>query len=276
MLLHGLPVHSYLWRGVIPQLAESHRVIVPDLLGHGRSAKDASIDFSPPAQAEHFEAFMEHMDFQTPVVLGVSDLGSMLGLSWASEHEDEVRGLVLVEAIIHGGEDFYRSAPLKAKLTFSTLRKNPRLARRKIVDQNVGMEVMLPSMIHRKLSDAEVAEYAQAWVDPEVRARVLLSLGPSEMPKKGRTTHPDQATAIMDATAPWLASTALPKLVLAARPGLLIGRDDVRYIEENLENTTVVAIGRGKHFVQEDQPEAIATATAAWLAELPEVPPARP
>jgi pimeloyl-ACP methyl ester carboxylesterase len=35
MLLHGWPQHWWMWRGVIPQLAPHHRVICPDLRGHG-------------------------------------------------------------------------------------------------------------------------------------------------------------------------------------------------------------------------------------------------
>jgi len=35
LLLHGFPQHWWAWRGVIPGLAEHHRVIVPDLRGAG-------------------------------------------------------------------------------------------------------------------------------------------------------------------------------------------------------------------------------------------------
>ena len=39
VLLHGNPTSSYLWRNVIPELAESGRVIAPDLIGQGDSDK---------------------------------------------------------------------------------------------------------------------------------------------------------------------------------------------------------------------------------------------
>jgi len=35
LLLHGWPQHWWMWKGVIPALAESHRVICADLRGHG-------------------------------------------------------------------------------------------------------------------------------------------------------------------------------------------------------------------------------------------------
>ena len=39
VLLHGNPTSSYLWRDVMPSLAELCRVIAPDLIGHGDSDK---------------------------------------------------------------------------------------------------------------------------------------------------------------------------------------------------------------------------------------------
>jgi haloalkane dehalogenase len=39
LLLHGNPTSSYLWRNVIPQLEGRGRLIAPDLIGMGDSAK---------------------------------------------------------------------------------------------------------------------------------------------------------------------------------------------------------------------------------------------
>lgn len=39
VLLHGNPTSSFLWRNVVPELTESGRVIVPDLIGQGDSEK---------------------------------------------------------------------------------------------------------------------------------------------------------------------------------------------------------------------------------------------
>ena len=39
ILLHGIPTNSLMWRNIIPQLAKTNRVIAPDLLNYGKSAK---------------------------------------------------------------------------------------------------------------------------------------------------------------------------------------------------------------------------------------------
>jgi 2-hydroxymuconate-semialdehyde hydrolase len=39
ILIHGIPTNSLMWRAIIPLLAKTHRVIAPDLLNYGQSAK---------------------------------------------------------------------------------------------------------------------------------------------------------------------------------------------------------------------------------------------
>ena len=54
LFLHGNPTSSYLWRDVIPELEGRGRLIAPDLIGMGDSAKlpNPDIDtyrFDPPS-----------------------------------------------------------------------------------------------------------------------------------------------------------------------------------------------------------------------------------
>src|SRR4051812_30735750 len=39
LLIHGMAGSSDTWRAVLPRLAKKYRVVAPDLLGHGQSAK---------------------------------------------------------------------------------------------------------------------------------------------------------------------------------------------------------------------------------------------
>ena len=39
LLIHGMAGSSATWEAITPQLAKKYRVIAPDLLGHGKSAK---------------------------------------------------------------------------------------------------------------------------------------------------------------------------------------------------------------------------------------------
>src|ERR1700753_3951208 len=57
LLIHGMAGSSDSWRSVLPQLSKKFRVIAPDLLGHGESAKPRS-DYSLGALAVFLRDFL--------------------------------------------------------------------------------------------------------------------------------------------------------------------------------------------------------------------------
>ena len=96
LLVHGLGGTIENWRALAPGLAERHRVVVPDLPGHGRSA--------PLAGSPDLDAFAEAVlvvaaeaGAARSVWVGHS-LGGLLGLRAAALQPDAVRGLVLAAA----------------------------------------------------------------------------------------------------------------------------------------------------------------------------------
>lgn len=94
VLVHGTPTSSFLYRHLIPPLAETHRVVAPDHLGFGRSDKPPDADYRPEAHARNLQRFFEELDLRE-VVLAVHDFGGPIGLSFALRHPERVRGLVL-------------------------------------------------------------------------------------------------------------------------------------------------------------------------------------
>jgi len=60
----------------------------------------------------------------------------------------------------------------------------------------------------------------------------------------------------------------IPKLHLWARPGALIKPSVAEASEQALPNLASVHLSAGKHYVQEDQPDAIGRALSDWLERL--------
>ncbi|HKW07639.1 MAG TPA: alpha/beta hydrolase [Candidatus Dormibacteraeota bacterium] len=96
ILLHGGLMSGETFGPVLTTLAESHRVVVPDLQGHGRTADiDRPIDIR--LMADDIAALIDHLGLDKPDVVGYS-LGGGVALQLAAKHPDKVRRLVLVSA----------------------------------------------------------------------------------------------------------------------------------------------------------------------------------
>ena len=95
LLVHGYPNSSYLFRDVLPAVADAgFRAVAPDLLGYG----DSELEGREGTWADHVEALTAFIDEHdlAPLVLIVHDWGGLIALRWACEHPDAVRGLVLM------------------------------------------------------------------------------------------------------------------------------------------------------------------------------------
>jgi haloalkane dehalogenase len=93
LLVHGYPESSYMWRDVLPALAEAGwHAVAPDLPGYGDSEPD------PPGTWErHIEAlerFVEELELG-PVALVTHDWGVPIGLRWACDRPGVASALVI-------------------------------------------------------------------------------------------------------------------------------------------------------------------------------------
>jgi pimeloyl-ACP methyl ester carboxylesterase len=79
VLVHGTPSRSYIWRNVVPALAESHAVYLFDLLGFGESEKREGMDMSIPAQSRALAELVELWDLEAPAIAG-HDIGGAVVL----------------------------------------------------------------------------------------------------------------------------------------------------------------------------------------------------
>jgi pimeloyl-ACP methyl ester carboxylesterase len=93
LCLHGFPETSYMWRHVLPALADSgRRALAPDLPGFGDSRPD------PPGtwerQMRAVDRFRRELALER-VALIVHDWGGLIGLRWACEHPEAVAAVVV-------------------------------------------------------------------------------------------------------------------------------------------------------------------------------------
>jgi pimeloyl-ACP methyl ester carboxylesterase len=101
LLWHGFLSTSLEWRYVMPELIKAgYAVLVPDMRGYGDSAKPAGTDgYDARALAEEFRALVRQIGFggDKPLILAAHDMGAPPALIWASDHPEEVAGLLYIE-----------------------------------------------------------------------------------------------------------------------------------------------------------------------------------
>ncbi|MEO0600758.1 MAG: haloalkane dehalogenase, partial [Myxococcota bacterium] len=96
LLLHGQPSWSYLYRKMIPVLADGgFRVIAMDHLGMGRSDKPTDIDdYTFLVHYDRLAAFVDELEL-TDIHLFVQDWGSLLGLRYAGLNPDRFAAIAV-------------------------------------------------------------------------------------------------------------------------------------------------------------------------------------
>jgi haloalkane dehalogenase len=254
VFLHGNPTSSYLWRNVIPRLESEGRCLAPDLIGMGKSGKpDISYRFFD--HARYLDAWFDAMELRR-VTLVVHDWGSALGFHWARRHPDRVAGIAFMEAIVKPLS--WDEWPEKAREVFRGFR-TPGVGEKLIFERNVFIENVLPGSILRKLNAEEMDAYRAPFLEP--KSRTPMWRWPNEIPLEG---EPRDVVEIVTAYGKWLGESSVPKLLLAFEPGAILGPHLVDYCRTSFANLEVRHLGRGSHFVQEDQPEAIGDAIRDW------------
>ena len=254
LFLHGNPTSSYIWRNIIPYLVKDARCIAPDLIGFGKSDKP-DLDYGFLDTYEYLEAFIEELNLKD-ITLVVQDWGSGLGFHYANMHRDNIRGIAFTEAMYKQKD--WNKLSFGLKIAFTLIRS--KFSSWLILGVgDMFVKRMLPDGVVRTLSAKEMSVYAEPF--KTLKDRKPLYVFPRDVPLKGKPAH---TAKVVDDYHQWLQETEIPKICFYTEPGQLIPIDEVPWIEENFPNITMVDIGKGVHFVQEDNPHTIGRELKKW------------
>ncbi len=254
---HGNPTSSYLWRNIMPQLADQGRCIALDLIGMGDSEKleDSGPDrYTLLEHRDYFDAALEALGVDQNVTFVIHDWGSALGFDWANRHRESVMGIAYMEGIVRpvSWDDW----PEAARGVFQGFRSPA--GEEMVLQKNTFVERVLPGSILRDLSDEEMEVYRRPFQNAGEDRRPTLTW-PRQIPIEG---EPAEVVELVQGYADWLSQSDVPKLFINAEPGaILIGPQ--REFCRSWPNQQEVTVA-GNHFLQEDSPDEIAKAIAEW------------
>ncbi|GAA0938183.1 alpha/beta hydrolase [Kribbella koreensis] len=91
VLLHGFP-HTYrLWDRITPRLAQTHRVVAPDLVTGGSALE----------LAERLEGLLDDLDIESATMVGI-DAGVAAAIGFALQRPDRTQRLAVMEMVLPG------------------------------------------------------------------------------------------------------------------------------------------------------------------------------
>jgi haloalkane dehalogenase len=255
LFLHGNPTSSYLWRNVLsPVAASGARVIAVDNIGFGASDRP-DIDYTFAEHAEYINGFIEAMDLKD-VTLVIHDWGSALGFDYAFRHQENVKGIVFMEAILRV-PSLADLDPLPRRL-FKLFRTQG-IGELMVMGGNFFVEKVIPLSVVREMTDEEMDAYREPF--PTFGSRLPTLVWPREIPFDGQ---PEDVAARIAPFAQWLPTSSTPKLMFYFEPGALVSKGQAEAMARDWTNMEAQFLGDGIHFVQEDHGSEIGAAIVEW------------
>ncbi len=253
LLLHGEPSWSFLYRKMIPTFsAENYRVIVPDLIGFGKSDKPIQMeDYTYQRHLNWIEELLfDQLDLKN-IHMFVQDWGGLIGLRLLAKHSERFTTVTAGNTILPTGEQEPNEAFKKWQAYSKVANPFP-----------VGN--IIQNATTTDLSDEVVAGYNAPYPDESYKAGAKIF--PSLVP----TSKDDPASS--DNKKAWgiLSQLQIPFLTLFSdKDPIMKGLERVfQSVMPGAKGQPHSIIENGGHFLQEDQGEEIAKRMLDWMKSL--------
>jgi haloalkane dehalogenase len=247
VLFHGEPTWSFLWRKVIPPLAEAgYRCLAADLPGFGRSDKPEDVAwYSYDRHVEVLLAWLDERDLRGATAV-VHDWGGPIGMRCFVERPDVFDRIVITDTGFFDGEQRMTDA-WKAFRDFVE----------RTEDLPVGF--LVNGATKRELAPEEVAAYEAPFPTPASKAGARAF--PLMLPTSPDMPGAAEGRRVREA----MVADGRPKLLIWADGDPIIPEATGRRIAELLGAEPPTLIPDASHFLQEDGGEELGRRIAAWL-----------
>jgi haloalkane dehalogenase len=254
LLLHGEPSWSFLYRTMVPILANAElRVIAPDLVGFGRSDKPAELsDHSYAAQVEWMRALaFDVLDLRDVTLVG-QDWGGLIGLRLAAEHPDRFIRIVAANTGLPTGDVNMPEIWHRFRVAVQTA-------------PELDIARFVASGCVRGLSDAARAAYDAPFPDESYKA------GPRVMPGLVPYRPDDPASAANREAWRTLTTSPTPMLVAFSDSDPITGAmaPILRRAMAGAAEREHPVIANAGHFLQEDAGPELAAAIVEFVRATP-------
>ena len=98
ILLHGEPTWGYLYRKFIPELSKSYRVVVPDMMGFGKSETPQDKEYTLKTHVENLNRLIDYLKLTNITFVG-QDWGGPITAAYSIRNPNKVKSFVLINTL---------------------------------------------------------------------------------------------------------------------------------------------------------------------------------
>ncbi len=167
MLIHGITGSSVAqWSGNAQRLSEHYDLIIPDLIGHGKSVQTwtgSSVD----AQVAHLNLLLDSLHVHEPVYMVGNSYGGAMAAKFAEQHPERVKKLVIYDGPASDFTGAMADSIAKAngaKNIQELLSPVDKKGQRKALRVALYRMPILPGFVLRQFNDAYIKPYHIAQV----------------------------------------------------------------------------------------------------------------
>ena len=247
LLLHGWPQHWWTWRKVIPALAESHRVICPDLRGFGWSEAPAG-PYEISELADDMVALLDELGLDQVDLIG-HDWGGYTGFLLCLGEPRRIRRYLAL-GIVHPWFEPPKVSPQSLQRSaYQFILATPLLGESMLRFVPGFVKLVLRRGAHpgMRWSEEELDCFAQSFQSRDhalASSHVYRSFLTRELPRLKKGFHHSRRSLV-------------PTRVLAGEADPVIRADILAGFEPYADDMSVEEVPGCGHFIAEEKPELV-------------------
>jgi pimeloyl-ACP methyl ester carboxylesterase len=248
LLIHGFPTSSLLWTRLVPLVPAGHRIVVPDLLGFGRSElgdhDGAPIDLGISGHARRVAQLLDTLQIERVCLVG-HGVGAAIAVALVTRQSQRVSRLCLVNAVTT--ESWPRAETRRVRAAMPVLRCLP------------GWFVL--AVVGRWLRSA----YRDAPALAQTAAQYLRPFR-GTLGRRTLLDHLRSLTAAPDSRGNEAPRASVPTAIIWGAHDPLLPAALARRLQTSIQGSTLDIVAGG-HFSPEESPEQVAVVLARLLQE---------
>ena len=237
VLLHGFPFNRLMWREQAEVLREKHRIVTPDLLGHGETSVTETATMEEMAQM--VAALLDELKIERAILGGLS-MGGYVTFAFYRLFPQRVRALILADTRPQADTEEGR-------------RNREALARRALIE---GMEAVAEMMLPKALAPATIKENPAAVA--RVRAMITKTRpAGAAAASRGMALRRDQSAL--------LAQIDVPTLIIVGSEDSLTPPADAERMQREISGSHLAVIEGAGHVSNIERPAEFNRALVNFL-----------